>query len=197
MEIPYQGRATIIDDFDGIKMITPAKKDRVTVFLGLWLCCWVFAGFFAISQLINGGISKAPDNFLLIWVCGWSVGVMVALRVFLWMMLGKEVVEAGQGTITIAKRWALFIKPKTYDLREAKNFRIQVIDGGFQNGWGNNNRRNGLSIADAGTIRFDYGMQTIKFAEGVDESEAAYLLQKLKDKKILNDRNFEPAKQTF
>jgi hypothetical protein len=40
-------------------------------------------------------------------------------------------------------------------------------------------------IGTGGTIRFDYGLQTVKFAAGMDEAEAKYLLNKLKERHLL------------
>ncbi|GAB3938349.1 hypothetical protein [Mucilaginibacter myungsuensis] len=53
------------------------------------------------------------------------------------------------------------------------------------------NRRDNsnIGISDMDTIRFDYGMKTIKFGGGLDEAEANHLLQRLKDKKILTAHN--------
>jgi hypothetical protein len=201
MEIPQAGRATIIDQFDQIEIISPAKrKTFIFGFLCVWLCGWLAGEIGVITTLINklGSTDRSvPDQFLIVWLCGWTVGGCVALRVFIWMLLGKEVVTAGRGALTIVKKGALFIGPKTYDLREAKNFRIQEADDTRNIGWSNQGRRDGLTIANAGTIRFDYGMQTVKFAEGVDAIEAQYLLQKLRDKKILTDKNFELNQQPY
>jgi len=199
MELPHQGRTTIIEDFDGVELITPARKNTALIaFLSLWLCGWLFGEVMVSYSLITGNLLGAPDKFMLVWICGWTVGGAIAIRVFWWMIFGKEIVKAGQGTITITKKGAFFIKPKTYDIREAKNFRIQYTSNGDGNLWGDNRAKgNALKIADAGTIRFDYGMETIKFAEDVNETEAAYLLKKLRDKKTLTDKNFEPNNQPF
>jgi hypothetical protein len=198
MEIPQQGRAIINEEFDYLEIICPAKRITfVFGFLAIWLCGWFFGEFTAIASLISNKGPDANDSFMLFWLCGWTVGGAFALRIFWWMLMGKEIVKAGQGTITITKKGAFFIKPKTYNLNDAKNFRIQVTDDNYCSGWGSRGSKNGLDIANAGTIRFDYGMQTIKFAEGVDEAEAGYLLQRLKAKKILTDKNFEIAKPTY
>ena len=193
MEIPHIGRAKITDNFDQVEIITPAKRQSyVFGFLCFWLCAWLGGEIMVISTLL-GDREAVPEIFLILWLCGWTVGGCVALRVFIWMLLGKEVITTGRGTLTIEKKGALFIRPKTYDLREARNFRVKE-DEQYTSDWGSRGRREGLTIADTGTIRFDYGMQTVKFAEGVDAYEAEYLLKKLRDKKILTDKNFDTTK---
>jgi hypothetical protein len=103
--------------------------------------------------------------------------------------MGKEVISFGQGQLTIAKKGTFFYKPRTYDLSEAKNFRAQDNDSGFAGMWSGQRNTFG-TLSTTGTIRFDYGLRTIKFANGIDEAEAKSILAKLKDKRLLTEKNF-------
>jgi len=47
-----------------------------------------------------------------------------------------------------------------------------------------NTRASFFNLKNTGTIKFDYGMQTVKFAN-VDEAEANFMFQKLRDKKYI------------
>jgi len=42
----------------------------------------------------------------------------------------------------------------------------------------------------SGTIRFDYGLQTVKFAAGIDEAEAKFIVDKLKERHLLTEINY-------
>ena len=79
-------------------------------------------------------------------------------------------------------------KPKIYDLNEVKNVRIQddnIEFGGLFGG-----RRNNFSpFNSGGTIKFDYGLHTVKFAGGIDEAEAKFIVEKLKEKHFLTEKN--------
>lgn len=189
MEIPYNGRATFDEQFGHTTISTPAKKNAfIVMFLGVWLCGWTFGETSAITALLHEG--NGPDDlFMIFWLCGWTIGGAFALRTFLWLLAGKEIIKIGQGQLSVSRKYALFVKPKTYDLREAKNFRVQE-EPSFASTFGNRNKSNPFNIADEGTIRFDYGMKTIKFGTGLDEAEATHILQRLKDKKLLSDKNF-------
>lgn len=191
METPYTGRATVTDNFDHLEIAIPAKKNGfIVLFLGFWLCGWVFGEVTAITSLLPGS-NGAPHLFMIVWLGGWTVGGIFALRIFLWLLFGKEMITAGQGTITVSRKYALFNKPKTYDLKECKNFRTEDEGDMFAwNGFGQRRRSNINNFSDQGTIRFDYGMKTVKFGAGLDVVEADHLLQKLKDKKILTANNF-------
>lgn len=184
MELPYSGRAIIDENFDGIAITIPTKKNwAIVLFLGFWLFAWCFGEFFAIRELTGGG-SGAPDLFLFVWLGGWTIGGFFAFRALCWMVIGKEIITIGQGALTIDKRGALFYRSKTYDLREAKNFR--AIEDRASLGVFGSRRGSIYNLDKNGTIRFDYGMQTIKFGDGLDEAEANFILQKLRNKKLID-----------
>ena len=107
----------------------------------------------------------------------------MAIRMLLWSIMGKEIMIAGKGVLILVRKGDMLSKPKTYDLREVKNIRVQEEP--------NNNtffaQRSDVSLfTTKGTIRFDYGMKTIKFGAGIDEPEANYILDKLGEKHIIS-----------
>ncbi|MCX5866424.1 MAG: hypothetical protein NT009_02935 [Proteobacteria bacterium] len=66
-------------------------------------------------------------------------------------------------------------------LSEAKNFRVVPSPGySFFSG------KSYPGYEQPG-ILFDYGMKTIGFARGIDEAEAAHILNKIKGKNFLRD----------
>ena len=192
MEQPYKGRSTILDNISDIQIIIPAKKNWfVIIFLGAWLCAWCGGEIGVLSFVIKGVVFRHQPGvlFILVWLVAWSVGGVFAFRFFLWSIKGKEIITVGQGTLMIDKRAALFFKPKTYDLNEVRSIRIQE-DNSF---YGSSGRRYGSynALNAGGTIRFDYGLQTVKFAAGIDEAEAKYIIQQLKDRRLLTEKNWQ------
>jgi hypothetical protein len=186
MEIPSRGRATIDENFDGMEITIPAKKNFFIIpFLGVWLCFWLVAEIFVLSMLVGGSVGGPPGIFLFVWLCGWTAGGIFAFRAFWWNVAGKEVILIAQGAITLDKKGALFYKAKTYDLRESKNFRAQE-DNIAYGPFGNMSMFNLFNLKNSGTIRFDYGLETIKFANGIHEAEANFIILKLKDKKYIS-----------
>jgi len=184
MEIPSTGRATIIENFDSVEIIVPAKRNGfVLPFLEVWLCAWLFGEVSVLKELAHG-ISAGPSLFMIVWLGGWTAGGVFAFRTFLWSLIGKEVITVGQGAITVDKKNALFYKAKTYDLHEAKNFRAEE-EPGSNDLFGQNRSRTFFNLKNSGTIRFDYGMETIKFADSIYEPEANFILQKLRSKKLI------------
>ncbi|MFL5739909.1 MAG: hypothetical protein ACJ75B_06805, partial [Flavisolibacter sp.] len=126
--------------------------------------------------------------FVLFWLIGWTVGGFFALRTFLWILHGKEIITVGSNSLQIDKKGLLLFKPKEYDLREVKNIRVQEDNIGFNGIFG---RRNDFSAFNSGgTIRFDYGLQTVKFAGGMDEAEARFIIDKLKERRLITDQQY-------
>jgi hypothetical protein len=155
------------------------------------MCGWCAGEFFAIRTLLEPSKNDNPVNlFMLIWLTGWTFGGFTVLRLILWNLWGREVVTIGNGRIKLDKKGAIFYGAKSYDLNEAKDFR--VFDDGnndSQFAFGNQRKNNPFTLDTGGMIRFDYGLKTIKFAAGIDEAEAKFILSKLTDKKYLASKN--------
>lgn len=193
MEKPYSGNAIINDTLSGFEINIPTKKNWfILIFLGVWLCGWTMgelSAIAAITGLFSENIGFA-NLFIVFWLIGWTIGGFFAFKTFLWNLKGKEIISFRNSEFTIQKVGALFSKPKTYNLKEAKKFRVQEESNVYgSNNWGNRNNFGSL-YASNGTIRFDYGLKTVKIASGIDEAEANHILEKLKSKGILNESNF-------
>lgn len=188
MEIPYAGRAIINDTFDGLEIIIPSKKNWfLIVFLGFWLVGWTLGETAALAAITGFLGELGPQrSFVLLWLIFWTIAGFFTLSAFLWNLLGKEIITAIQGQLTIAKKGALFYRTKMYNLNEAQNFRIQQdnYSGKYQR-----RRKNGFWFG--GIIAFDYGMKTVRFGLGIDEAEAKFILSKLFNKRILTEMHVE------
>ncbi len=188
MEQPYKGRAILQDNFTDLQIIIPAKRHWfITIFLSFWLCGWLLGEIFALKGVVGLLVGTPVTLFLLVWLIFWSIGGFFAFQTLLWSLIGKEILTIGQGVLTVRKRGALIFKSKTYDLNEVKNIRVQD-DNSFKRF--TKNHRNDYSPFSAGIIRFDYGMKTIKVAGGIDEVEANFIINKLKERRLLTDKNY-------
>jgi len=189
MEKPYKGRATIQDNITDLQIIIPAKRNWfIIIFIGAWLCGWLMGEVFALGAVIGLLGGNPASLFILFWLIAWTVGGFFAFRTLLWTFKGKEIVTVGQGRLTIDKKGVLFYKPKTYDLNEVRNVRVQDENPGFNSPFGR--RTDFGTFNSGGTIRFDYGLQTVKFASGIDEAEAKYIIAKLTERRLLTERNY-------
>jgi hypothetical protein len=185
MEIPYTGRAIVNESYNGTEIIVPVKKNWfLVIFMCFWLCGWFFGEASALGE-IYGSVHKGMANgFIMFWFCGWTFGGFFALSVLWWNFAGKEIITVSQGVLTIVKKGTL-AKDKSYDLNEVKNFRaIEEASNDF--GFGSRSSLSPFNSAGKGTIKFDYGMETVKFGDQLYQAEAEYLLGRLRDKKLIN-----------
>ena len=109
-------RVTIRETGDGLGIHLPAVKHvPVILFLLVWLCGWSIGEWFALSEILRGGLG-GPDVFLVFWVTLWSAAGAAALSIVLWQLFGVErlfvtggalVKETGIGPLRRRRVWAL------------------------------------------------------------------------------------------
>jgi hypothetical protein len=185
MEPAYTGRAIIQDNITSLVITIPTKKNVFIIgFFCVWLLFWLL-GETMVSGSILGGNQQSFGPFGIFWLCGWTIGGAFAISVLIWNLFGKEIITFSMGAMTIQRKGSVFYKAKTYDLNEAHNFKIDPVP---QMDYFNRNRSvNNVFNPNTGTIKFDYGMKTIRFAEYMDEAEAFYILDVLRNKKLIKD----------
>jgi hypothetical protein len=185
MERPSKGRAVITDTVGGIEIVIPAKRNWfIIIFMCAWLGGWFFGETTALASLSSG----SGNLFLLFWVIGWTVGGIFAVRAVIWLLAGREIITIQHGQLTVAKRGALFVRDKVYDTDEIERIRVQ--EESELGGWNNSRRSDFLNMSSGGTIRFDYGLQTVKIASGIDEAEGYHVLQRIRQGQLLPERSF-------
>src|ERR1700744_2861424 len=166
MELPYTGRATFDDNFGNVTITIPTKKNW---FIIAFFCIWICGGFLGettVSGSIFNGNTGGAGAFEIIWLCGWTLGGAFALSIVIWNIFGKEIITVSPGALTIQRKGTIFFKAKTYDLHEAHNFRAEQVPQ-YDNYYRNRSLNNAFN-PNNGTIKFDYGMQTIRFADNMD-----------------------------
>ena len=188
MEQPYQGRATIQDDVTHVQITIPAKKNWfVIIFMCVWLCGWLMGEVSVLGMGIFGAGKNPASLFLLVWLVAWTFGGLFAMRGLLWNLRGKEIITVGQGILGIEKKGAPFFKAKEYDLNQVKNFRVQETND-YSGAFGRRYDSAG-AFGQGGTLKFDYGLKTVRFGSGLDEAEARYIIQQLESRRLLTEKN--------
>ena len=188
METPFNGRAVLSDTFNEFIITIPSKKNWfIVIYMCVFLCFWFIGVIFAFVMIFSSNNDKSifPQLLPTIWLLGWTLGGFQGIKRLIWIILGKEIITFSVGQFSINRSGALLEKTKTYNLNEAKDFRIHIIEDFITIGRG---RRK--SLRDEGVIHFDYGLKTLKFAIAIDEAEAKFLLAKLKAKGFLTQKHF-------
>ncbi len=183
IEKPYKNRAIIEETMSGVIITIPAKRNYfIMAFMIIWLTGWLFGGGTAISALFTSS-EGGFQGFLTIWLFAWVFALLAVLSTLLWYIMGKELITIDRGILTIKKAGAIFTRTKSYTIADTANFRIVATN--TDGIWG---RRNAIAYNAPGTIVFDYGMKSKNFGMGIDEPEAIYLVNFLKEKELIPNK---------
>jgi len=178
VDIP-QPRAIITETTTGLLVTIPAnRKWFVVLFVGFWMCGWLFGECSVIIMLARAKTPLPANLFMLAWLGGWTVGGAFAGYQWLWNVAGKELIALREDTLAIKSDVLSFGRVREFDLAEVHDLRIDRPSGlSMFSG----DRRGGLpgQPFGNGTIAFDYGAKTFRFALGLDESEARQLVARL------------------
>ena len=125
-------KASVFDTPAGLVINIPSTKSLVLIlFLGFWLCGWLFGEVSAIRQLETGKTPAGASLFMLVWLGGWTVGGAVAIYFWLWNIAGHEIVSLTPTSLTLRRDILGFGRSKEYDLPSVKNLRIVPTLGNF------------------------------------------------------------------
>jgi hypothetical protein len=156
--------------------ITAYIKTRRRVFpyffLPVWLAFWTLGGITAISLIATGQASP----FLFLWLCGWLVGEVFATVSWLWNAFGREVVEIAGGSFVYRRELLGYsLTRKGYPVNSLSNLRAS----GFFSNFGSYNFSMAQWGFTGGTAAVDQGYTTIRFGNGLEETEANALAEAL------------------
>lgn len=183
--VPVPGaRSTISWGSRGPVISIPARRNVfVLVLLPLWMVGWAF-GEIAVLRILREGL-EGPGLFLLVWFVFWTIGGVLAVVAWLWMIGGREILELHPSRLV--QRHVLFglARSRAFDVTNVRNVRVspEMITGSTMNwGW----RGRGVL---GGMIAFDYGAGTVRIAGQIDEGEAATIVRAIEERYGPRDRS--------
>jgi hypothetical protein len=158
-------------------MVPARRNPLILLFLAGWLVGWCFGEANALREL-QGGSAREGSLFLTVWLILWTLGGVFAVYAWLWTAFGKEIVSIQQGALAIKREVLGFGRSREYDLIHIKRLRVAQ-----PTSWS----RNGATGSSLGRIAFDYGAKTIRFAGGVDETEALTIISELRSRQRFDE----------
>ena len=169
-------KASVFDTPAGLVINIPSSKSWILfLFLGFWLCGWFFGEVSAIRELATGKTAAGIGLFMVGWLGAWTVGGAVAIYFWLWNAAGHEIISLTPTSLTLRRDILGFGRSKEYDLPSVKNLRTVPS-------LGNSNFNYTTQSLAGGAMAFDYGAKTFRFGGGLDEAEAAHLIDVLKSR---------------
>jgi hypothetical protein len=101
-----------------------------------------------------------------VWLVLWTIGGLFATFVWLWNLAGKEIVTLDDEALAIRYAIGPAGWTRRFDRAEVRDLRVsQSASMDFRSAFG-------WWLGGSGTIAFDYGARTYRFARGIDEAEA-------------------------
>lgn len=191
--VPSQGRSIVTDTGLTLKIEIPPERNWFTfLFLSFWLVGWavgeLLVGGILLSGLLaiisSGEIGSLPSAsegfvgvFLLAWFGGWTVGGVFAIRAWLWMGFGREIIVVARTGIELRKRTLGQGKSQRYDPTYINNLRVEASDSPRVS-------RRGMNFggATSGPLAFDYGADTVHFGSALSNGEATALFKQMQEK---------------
>ena len=160
MDVNLQApRYTLEPTADGVRVLIPAPHNWVAiVFFCVWLVGWFSGESTALMQ--------------------WTLGGVVVMTSLVWQLAGREIIAANSLSLSRRIEAFGFGFTRSYTLSEIRDVRtMSYVNPRYS-------RRCALfpwtSGECSGSIAFDYGARTFRFALGLDEAEAKMLVAELK-----------------
>jgi hypothetical protein len=186
---PFPSRYTATDQGGRLVITLPARRDWVTVvFLGIWSLVWLGVEVIVVGG-VAAGIAAGPARgdpsiglgeaagvslFALLWFTLWTAGGLFALYTWLWQITGREVIEVSREGIKLSRKVLGRGRAKTYLAEHIQDLRVSPSPFASLATW----RQSRQPFAMLGTLAFDYGARTIRFAD-TDEAEAKMILKEI------------------
>lgn len=164
-------RAVVSTTATGLEITIPARRNwLLMIFLAFWLAMWTSGGLGAGVEMMRDG-DPAGRAFLAVWILFWLAGEMFALLILGWSLAGKEIVRFTPNHLEIRRAVGPIGFSRHYGRKDVRNLRVanssfNPFDPRFAfQFWG----------LGGGILAFDYGSATVRFANSIEESEAAEL----------------------
>jgi hypothetical protein len=177
MVAPARPRASLQDTPAGLEIVVPARRNLfITLFLGLWLCGWLFGEIMVPASFFRGGPHKEPALFAVFWLVLWTVGGGFAMYVFWWTLAGKERILVSPSGLSIKRDLFGMGRIREYDRQHISDLRVSP------NSYNPFDFRGGLQFwgVGGGVIAFDYGAATVRFGAALEEGEAKSVIAQIK-----------------
>lgn len=156
-------RSTTRQTNSGPEISIPSRLDWFAfVFLSVWLAIWGVTEVFSLRTLLTN-----PRASLVLWSIAWTVIGGFCFYIWLWMIAGRETVSVQSDSLTIKLTLFGHVRGREYELRHVSNLRVDPEPRDSEGP-----RITAIYAFSTGPIAFEYGSKTVRFADGVSESEA-------------------------
>ena len=181
---PPKLRVKISDERGNLRIVIPAKRNWFLIlFMGFWLCGWAVSEVMIPQQFFKAGMPPSALLFVIAWLGAWTVGGGFSIYIWLWNVMGKEVVLLDGQSLITRREIGKYGRTKEFTLAQVRDLRRSQSTFNpwdFSSGpevWG----------LGGGRIAFDYGARTYRFGTGLDEAEAKQIVSAIQHRFKMQD----------
>ena len=167
------GKRITVSDSE-IRVSSP-KKFFMIIFMTIWLAGWTYVGAMIFWGVIAGRIKDIW--FLVTWPCFWLLAELLALYVYLWALVGYELITVTPGIIIIKRSIFGYGPSKEYPIPKITNLRASGFSATIFT-WNFSMAFWGLL---GGTVSFDYEGESKRFGINLIENDAKQLVKTMKN----------------
>jgi hypothetical protein len=116
--------------------------------------------------------------FILAWLGAWTVGGALAIYLWLWNLMGRQIITMHEHILTTRRDIGGYGFDKEYDLTRVRDLRVSAMG---RSAWDYSGILEFLGLG-GGLVAFDYGAKTYRLGAGLDEAEAKLVVGKMTDR---------------
>ena len=170
------GRAKITETSDLLTIEIPGRKQwPVVIFMAVWLVFWWLAVVSVFPSMLANMSFYSGSNpmFIVVWLLIFVIIGLFFLCVWAKMVFGVEISELSDTSISVGEKILLYERGQSFD--SSSILRLQGLSVP-EPSWFDQRH---LWTGGGASLGFDYGSRTIRFGRGIDEAEAAQLLERI------------------
>lgn len=173
-------RSIILDQPGGLLIRIPSHGHWSVMLFLLLWLCGWLLGEVSAIRALLEPESTAAGSFLLLWLAGWTLGGGFAIYCLAWMAFGEEVVRLKADSLSIKRDIWGLGKVRAFRLSEIRRLRVSPQPAPPT---GRPAKiRTPWDASHLGQVAFDYGASTIRFGSSIDEAEALILVERLRER---------------
>lgn len=158
-----------------LEISMPARRNWfIIIFLGFWMVGWTVGEAGVVGLLLSGIVRGPAPAIILAWLLMWTLGGLLALTFLLWGLIGREVLSIRDNALILRRQIGRFGFDRRFELARVRNLRCAAWiqdEGGVIGSIGR--------FSGAGTLVFDCGGLTHRFAAGLTPEEARDVVEVL------------------
>lgn len=185
---PSVSRVTVTDGPGGLGLLIPPRRNWfIILFMAFWLCMWAVGEIMVPIQFLKGEIPGITVIFILAWLGVWTIGGALAIYLWLWNLMGRQIITMKGHTLTTRREIGGYGFDKEYDLTRVRDLRVSAMG---RSAWDYSGILEFLGLG-GGLVAFDYGAKTYRLGAGLDEAEAKFVVRKITDRysNVKSDRS--------